>query len=227
MRRDIDVDEADIEWYERSDSGVEQAAGVDSRVRGMLPTSLPRKKVVLGAFLIPMLLTSTFLFAGGAAAVSLTTENVDATSHNGKIQTLTVAPTGTITYTGFEYDASTVDVVVQVEESNGTWTNIGYQQLSASGMDGSVSYDFTTISILDNSAWEKSDFEAADGENETTPVTIRVTATFHGVDTNGEDFTTSDSATFDVTVENIAVGGGITGKGNTNGSGNADVGIGA
>lgn len=231
MKREIDVDEADFDWYERGDSEAGRASGVASRVRAVVPASLPwsnpgvlgRRPVVVVAFLIPMVVVSSILFAGGATAVvDFTAENVDATSHNGKIQTLTAAPSGTITYEGFEHAASTVDVVVQVKEPGGDWATIGSDQLTTSGVSGTLNYQFSTISILDNSEWKTSDFAAADGETTKTKVTIRVLATFHGVESGGSDLTTSNSATFDVTVENVAAGAGVGGNGNTNGSGNAD-----
>lgn len=223
MIRDIDVDGSEFDWYERDDSGAARADGVDFRVWKRLPRSLPRKTVLVVAFLVPMIAASSFLFAGGAAAaVDFTAENVDASSHNGDILTLTAAPSGTITYEGFEYGASTVTVDLMVQQPDGTWTTIDSTNVTASGMAGTVSYDFSAISILDNSGWTKSDFEPIDGETKTTSLSIRVIATFHGVDVGQSDFTTSDTATFDVTVENVAVGGGVGGVGNTNGSGNAD-----
>lgn len=163
---------------------------------------------------VPLLSTS------GAASTSLTTSNVGVTSNSGMLQSLTVAPNGTISYDGLESPPSSVVVTVSVREQSGSWQQLDRETTSASGLEGSTDYSFPTVDVLGSTSLQRQDFRAPDGDSKTTTLELRVSVALVGAGPGGSNVTTSATDSFDVTVTNEGARAGVNGRGNTNGSGN-------
>ncbi len=152
------------------------------------------------------------------AAADFTASDVSVESSNGKLQSLTVEPAGTVSYHGFEQQptATTVDVQVRVD---GNWKTIGTQTVAVNDLEGSFEYDFGTISVLDQTSdgLTADQFKARPQSPTTTSVEIRIRVTFEGVSAGGSDLVLSQGDTFSVTVEHG--GGGPPGGGPGNGGG--------
>lgn len=173
--------------------------------------------VVVGA----MLLISTLAFAPGASAhATFTANDVYVTSNGGNLQSLTVAPDGDVHYDGLESVPSGADVEVQMKLANdSTWETVGSKNVSATGQQGDITFNFSTIDVLANSSLTKADFKAAgDGTNQTTTVDIRVVATLYDSGENGNDVTATSATSFDVEVQNEKISTSAGGKANTNGN---------
>lgn len=160
-----------------------------------------------------------FLSAPVSANTSFTANDVSATTANGKLTKLTVAPSGNVSYSGLEQEPSGVTVTVEVKNTSGGWEQVSTTSSSASGLNGEVSYDFSEIGLLQQTSMTKSDFEAADGSSASTDVQVRVTAVVEGAGPNGDDVTTTSESTFTVTVENKKAGAGVGGKANAGAQG--------
>lgn len=170
--------------------------------------------------MVVLLATSAGLFgAGSAVAVTdFTAEDVHVVSDGGVVTSLTVAPTGTITYDGLEAEPSTVTVAVMVRLPDGQWETVATKNLSASGREGSVQYDFSTVDLFRQSSLSTADIaRPSDGANATTTVEVRVAATLVGAGPNGTDVEAAASDSFDVVVENSPAGAAVGGRANTGG----------
>jgi hypothetical protein len=159
--------------------------------------------------------SATFLTSSAMAQTSFTAGDVSATSHNGQLQELTIAPEGSVTYEGLETPASGITVTVQVRPEGGsTWSDLKSKELTASGLHGSATYAFDRMSILQGSTFSKKDFRPADGADSTTQVDVRVNVAVR--EEGGQTVETRATDTFTVTVTNVARGAGVGGTGNTN-----------
>lgn len=175
----------------------------------------------VAAVCILVVTTGMLVFTMGSASAhtDFTANDVAITSNGGNVKSLTVAPTGDIHYEGLEAAPSSVDVVVEIKESSSSsWETLDSKSTSASGLEGNVSFDFSTIDVLASSSLGNPDFKSSDGQTATTDLDIRVTATLVGAGPNGDDVTTVTTQTFTVSVENIPAGGNVGGKANTNGN---------
>lgn len=158
------------------------------------------------------------LWPGSAVAhTSFSADDVSVESNNGVITELTVAPAGDVHYSGLEQTPERLDLVVSVKHSDGSWEQIGAKNRSASGLEGTVDYDFDTIDVLKQSSLTVADLRSPDGESSSTDVTIRVEATLVGSGPSGTDVTSTAADTFTVTVTNAPAGANVGGSANTNG----------
>lgn len=155
--------------------------------------------------------------ASAVAHTSFSASDVSVESNNGVITELTVAPAGDVHYTGLEQAPERLDLVVSVKHSDGSWEQIGAKNLSASGLEGTVDYDFDTIDVLEQSSLTVADLRSPDGETSSTDVTIRVEATLVGSGPGGTDVTSAAADTFTVTVTNVPAGANVGGRAHTNG----------
>ncbi|RLM94817.1 hypothetical protein D3D02_02210 [Halobellus sp. Atlit-38R] len=161
-----------------------------------------------------------FMSAPASASTSFTANDVSATTANGKLNELTVAPNGTVSYSGLEQEPSGVTVTVEVKGGSASdWKEISSKSHSATGLSGEVSYDFSETRLLQDTSMKPSDFRATDGSSGSTDVQIRVTAVVEDAGPNGDDVTTTSTNTFAVTVENKKAGAGVGGKANTGAGG--------
>lgn len=180
-----------------------------------------RWRWLVTAVLVLIVTTGMVVFtAGGASAhTDFTANDVAITSNAGNVKSLTVTPTGDIHYEGLEAEPDSVDVVVEVKKSSSSsWDTLDSKSVSASGLEGNVSYDFSTTDVLKQSSLKQSDLRSKDGETATTDLDIRVTATLVGAGPNGDNVTTVATETFAVEVENVPAGGNVGGAANTNGN---------
>ncbi|MFB6105874.1 MAG: hypothetical protein ABEJ70_02770 [Halobacteriaceae archaeon] len=156
--------------------------------------------------------TGVGTIAGPATAVSFSATDVSVTSQNGKLQDLTVAPTGTVRYSGLEAVPPRATVRTQVRVG-GAWQTVATSRRPVSGHAGSVSFDFAPVSLFSGTGLSASSFAANSPQNPTTTtVTVRVHVTFPGAGPNGADVTVTGRDDFAVTVSKQA--------GNSNGGGN-------
>lgn len=199
---------ADLEWVAVGQSERESGSGRSPRRFALV--------ALVTAFLVA---TAGPMFAGSTVAASFTASDVEVTSNNGHLESLTVAPNGTVTYDGLENEPADVVLAIEVESSDGTWDTVETQSLSATGLEGSVSYDFTAIDLIDNSALEETDFHATPGSTTDTTVNLRMNATLVGAGPNSSDVHATASDTFTVSVTNQPASGGVGGSANTNGQG--------
>jgi hypothetical protein len=177
------------------------------------------KFVGIAVALIMVMGALAFVAGNTAAHTSFSADDVAITTNGGSLTSLTVAPTGDVHYSGLEAEPSSVDVVVEIKKaSDSSWDTLESKSVSATGLEGSVEYDFSSIDVLAGSSLKRQEFKASDGATSTTDVDIRVTATLVGAGPNGNDVTATSTNTFTVSVENIPAGGGVGGKAGTNGS---------
>lgn len=180
-----------------------------------------RRGWVVAAVFILIVTTGMMVFTIGSASAhtDFTANDVAITSNGGNVKSLTLAPTGDVHYEGLEAPPSSVDVVVEIKKSSSSsWDTLDSKSVSASGQEGNVSYDFSTIDVLAASSLKQPDLTSKDGKTATTDLDIRVTATLVGAGPNGDDVTSAATQTFTVSVENVPAGGNVGGKANTNGN---------
>lgn len=149
-------------------------------------------------------------------AVSFTASDVNVTSPNGKLQSLTVAPSGTVTYRGFDQRPSATIVTIQVLV-DGTWESIGNQSVPVANLQGSVDFSFPQLDVIDRTSdGLTADEFAAQSPHQptTTSVHVRVSVVFKGVKPNGDDLSITRRATFAV---NVAQSSGPPGGGGPGG----------
>jgi hypothetical protein len=137
--------------------------------------------LVAAVFLLIVTTALAFAMGGASAHTEFTANDVTITSNGGNVKSLTVAPTGDLHYEGLEANPSSIDVVVEIKKSSSSsWNTLDSKSLSASGLEGNVSYDFSTVDVLGESSLKQSDFKSSDGQTSTTDLDIRVTATLVG-----------------------------------------------
>ncbi|MFB6119754.1 MAG: hypothetical protein ABEJ68_01410 [Halobacteriaceae archaeon] len=178
---------------------------------------LPGRRTVLVAVVAVLLVTTAApLFAGSAAALTFTASDVSVVSNNGHLESLTVAPEGTVQYDGLESEPASVDITVQVKKGS-SWETVATKSVSASGLEGTVDYDIAEIDLL--TVLDKSTFHAVPGSTTETTVEMRMRASLVGAGPNGDDVRVTGSDSFTVTVENEKHGGSMGGAANTNATG--------
>ncbi len=155
-----------------------------------------------------------------ATAASLNAANVDVTSNDGSLSTLTIAPDVTVTWSGQESGISNIDYVWNVSTGNNSGQiDSTSQSITGSPTSGDTNKVFPSIDLLQ--VLSASNFGGApDGETSSgTDVTVSLKATLK--DTNGNIVTSKDpllTATFTVSVTNQASTTGGSGTANTSGS---------
>ncbi|WP_410767643.1 hypothetical protein [Haloferax sp. DFSO60] len=151
-----------------------------------------------------------------SAQTTLTATDETVVSHNGQLTSITVAPSGTVSYEGLEQTAANVTVTVEASLDGTSWSHVASKQVDASGLNGTVSYAFKPRSLLSGKdSFSKSAFRSkADGSSETTDVHIRVRSVVY--ESSGKNVSTQSSTVFTVAVQNVPRGSGVGGKVNGN-----------
>jgi hypothetical protein len=151
------------------------------------------------------------------AAASFSARDVSVDSRSGRLDSLTVAPTGTVTYEGLDQPPVATTVAVQLR-IGGSWETIGSQSIVVDDLQGSIDYSFAPIDVLDQTSKSliAKDFSAkAPQKPAITTLNIRIQVTFAGVFRTGGDLVTTTGDTFDVVVSKTGgpPGGGPPGGG--------------
>lgn len=167
--------------------------------------------------------------AGGAAAsafsgtsrasagATLTASDVTVRTDDGALSALTVAPAGTVSWSGLEEPAGSVRLSLHAKRGSAASHLLTTQRLSAAGIHGETDYAFDTRDLLDSEVLSTDDFDPADGERVTREVALEIAVEV--VASDGETtLTTGDAAaTFDATVVNRPEASGVEGQANTDG----------
>ncbi|KXA90227.1 hypothetical protein AKJ62_01430 [candidate division MSBL1 archaeon SCGC-AAA259D14] len=158
-----------------------------------------------------------------ALAASLTASNVTVDSEDGTISEVTVAPSGTVTWNGFDTAPENATLTVCVSEglANKNRT-VRVQQVVVDiapenrGKSGSQGFSLDPLDITNSRAlrWVESDFGCStDGESKAVSgVQVRLLVTVGSVDAQ------TNTASFDVTVNNTAASASVSGTANTGAS---------
>ena len=191
---------------------------------------ITRPRIRIGATILAivgLLLFVTFIptNTAGAQTSQFTAGDATVKTNSGMLKQITVAPSGDVEYYGFEQEPDNVTVQVEAKPAGASnWEQVHSAELisdgSGLGLEGNISYDVSTINLLAETSMKKQDFRPTDGATSETDVQVRVTVTFAGAGSNGDDVETTSQDTFTVIVENIAAGGNIGGNANTNAKGN-------
>lgn len=193
---------------------------------------LTRRRVVktAGAVATTAALTSGFLLTTSKpalAATGLTASDVNVSTNDGELNTLTIAPDITVSWSGQETAVAEVEVTWKVMTSSTSETTIGNTPYSFTVSDpsksGSLSKTMSAISMLSSNggALSASNFEATtDGGSNTTDVTISMDCTLKDASSNTITSTTDllGPKTYAVTVTNTTSSVSGDGTANTGGS---------
>lgn len=174
----------------------------------------------LPLFGLIVLLATLLVSSGAMAHTSFTVNDASVTSNDGSLKSLTVAPSGDVHYDGLESEPSAVEVTVAIKKSNASsYETIGSQNITtATGLQGSVNYTFSTIDVLAQSSLTKADFRASEGATKNTSLDLQITVTLYDVGPSGSDETIQTMDPFVVSVTNEGITVGTGGKGNSNAS---------
>lgn len=221
MTNDTDIELGELEWgaLPRADGG-EQAVSNHWEPRHRIRLSTVSRTRALA---VPLVVLVTFgvlfgLTGGATADTTFSASNVDVTSHGGTIQSLSIAPSGHVHYSGLESVPSAVTIDVQVKKATASsWDTVGTKSLSATGLAGNLSFDFQRLDIMSQSDLTKQDFKSGDGTTSNTEVDVRLAVTFVGAGSGGSDVTSTAQDSFLVNVTNIPAGAGINGNAGTQG----------
>ncbi|MEA5388550.1 hypothetical protein VB779_16950 [Haloarculaceae archaeon H-GB11] len=206
--------------------GTEQSAG---QLRARLESTLAWDRtdsvgvsavVALGVVVAALAAAASVgLLAGTAhAQTTFSANDVSVTGNTGQLQSLMVAPSGTVQYSGLESAPSGATVTVSVKlPSDSSWERVGSKSMSTSGLDGTVQYDFDRIDVIDAASISRGQFGAPDGQSDTTTVEIRVEAVLAGAGPDGADVTATATDDLKVTVSNVAAGAQAGGQANAQG----------
>jgi hypothetical protein len=200
-------DEVEFEWVALDDGGDDRgyrasAAGVTALIALLA--------LVAGLALLP---------TPSVAHASFTAADVNATGNAGVLQSLTVAPDGSVHYDGLEQTPDSLQINVSVDTGSGFET-VATKSLSASGREGNVSYSFNRVDVIGQTSLTPAEFRATDGATSTTTLDLRVEVTLVGAGPSGADVTATATDQFTVTVTNEAASAGVHGTGQTDGTAN-------
>ena len=149
--------------------------------------------------------------AGATFAASDLTVRTD----DGSLDSLTVAPAGTVSWSGLETPAGGVALTLSATYGGRPFRALASQRLPAAGLHGETDYAFESRDLLGVEEFDASDFAAADGERVTETVRLRLAVTVVAADGETTLTTGRADARFDVTVENRPEEGAIDGRANT------------
>lgn len=160
-------------------------------------------------------------------ATGLSAGDVNVTTTDGSLNTLTISPDITVSWTGQEAAVHTVEVTWKVTTGSTSETTIGPApatfDVSSPSKDGSLNKTMTTINMLSDNggALTASNFEATtDGGSNSTDVTISMDATLK--DSGGNQLASKTDilgpTTYTVTVTNETSSTSSSGTANTSGS---------
>jgi hypothetical protein len=152
--------------------------------------------------------------AGAAFAAS----DVTVRTHDGALGAVTVAPAGTVSWSGLEEPAGSAALALYAKlSSDRRFHELDGQRLDAAGLHGETGYRFETRNLLGGPGLAAADFEPGDGETLTRVVRLRLEVTVYASDDETVLTSGDADATFDVTVENRPEDGSVNGEANTGG----------
>jgi hypothetical protein len=152
--------------------------------------------------------------AGAAFAAS----DVTVRTHDGALGAVTVAPAGTVSWSGLEEPAGSAALALYAKlDSDPRFHELDGQRLDAAGLHGETGYRFETRNLLGGPGLAAADFEPGDGETLTRVVRLRLEVTVYASDDETVLTSGDADATFDVTVENRPEDGSVDGEANTGG----------
>jgi hypothetical protein len=149
--------------------------------------------------------------AGATFAASDLTVRTD----DGSLDSLTVAPAGTVSWSGLETPAGGVALTLSATHGGRPFRDFASQRLPAAGLHGETDYAFESRDLLGVEEFDASDFAAADGERVTETVRLRLAVTVVAADGETTLTTGYADARFDMTVENRPEEGAVDGRANT------------
>lgn len=161
------------------------------------------------------------------AASGLTASDVNVSTTDGELNTLTIAPDITVSWDGQEAKVSTVEVTWKVSTNSTSETTIGQTpysfDVSSPSKSGSIDRSISSISMLSNNggALSGSNFDAdTDGGSNTTDVTISMDTTIKDSNSNvlAQQTDILGPSTYSVTVTNESSSVSSSGTANTSGS---------
>lgn len=158
---------------------------------------------------------SAFARTGRAdAGATFGASDVTVRTHDGALDAVTVAPAGTVSWSGLEEPAGSVALSLYAKlDSALRFRELDGQRLDATGLHGEADYQFGTRDLLDGPGFSAADFEPDDGETRTRTVRLRLSVAVYATD--GTELTAGyTDATFDVTVENRPESETVTGRAN-------------
>lgn len=181
------------------------------------------KLSIVVSLAIVVVVASIYWTSGSALAVTgFTANDVSITTDDGELSALTVAPEGTVDWSGLNGEADTV--VVRVQVSNGSTTVTTHSEhLSVAGTSGSTTFSVDPVNTLNetetwgNTAFDTEQFSAADGSSKTTSLTVQISVVVLDSENNVLE-TVTEETTFDVIVTNEATALSTSGTVNTGAS---------
>lgn len=160
---------------------------------------------------------SAFARTGRAdARATFVASDVTVRTHDGALDAVTVAPAGTVSWSGLEESAGSVALALHAKlDSALQYHELASRRLDAAGLHGGTDYQFETHNLLHESGFSARDFGPGDGETLTRQVRLRLAVTVYATDDETVLTTGYADATFDVTVENRPEKGTVDGRANT------------
>ncbi|WP_162224147.1 hypothetical protein [Halorussus salinus] len=153
--------------------------------------------------------------SGASAGVTFAASDLTVRTDDGSLDSLTVAPAGTVSWSGLETPAGGVALTLSAAYGGRSFRDLASQRLPAAGLHGEADYAFESRDLLGVEEFDASDFAAADGERVTETVRLRLTVTVVAADGETTLTTGRADARFDVTVENRPEEGAVEGRANT------------
>lgn len=142
---------------------------------------------------------------GSAAAADLTFDvnPVTHTSTDGTVTAVLVDVDGSVSWSGFDSPASTLDVSLQADDGDGYAEIENTGDIAVDGKDSSgVDFDIPMVDLTETSEYDDSDFEVGtDGSSQNFDVPLRVVATVTMEDTTEINDSGSSTLTVDHTNE--------------------------
>jgi len=152
------------------------------------------------------------------AGATFAASDVTVRTHDGALGAVTVAPAGTVSWSGLEEPAGSVALALYAKlDSDPRFYELDGQRLDAAGLHGETGYQFETRNLLGGPGLVAADFEPGDGEILTRVVRLRLEVTVYASDDETVLTSGDADATFDVTVENRPEDGSVDGEANTGG----------
>jgi hypothetical protein len=152
------------------------------------------------------------------AGATFAASDVTVRTHDGALGAVTVAPAGTVSWSGLEEPAGSAALALYAKlSSDRRFHELDGQRLDAAGLHGETGYQFETRNLLGGPGLAAADFEPGDGETLTRVVRLRLEVTVYASDDETVLTSGDADATFDVTVENRPEDGSVDGEANTGG----------
>ncbi|WP_327051315.1 hypothetical protein [Halomicrococcus gelatinilyticus] len=151
---------------------------------------------------------------GASTRVRFDAGDVMVTSDDGTLRSLSVAPSGAVSWSGLEKPAGSVTLALYAKLARDReYAALATRRLDAAGLHGETDYAFETLALLDHQGFSAADFAARDGDAKTTPVQLRFEIAVSAPD--GTTLTTDYAVgTFVVTVRNLAETADVSGTAN-------------